>query len=63
MSEFILMLVVDLFLCGTGLVIVWVFGLGRGGFKRPGKGSVNYFLLSLLGLIFWLLILFVFLSI
>lgn len=54
MLEFLFVLIVDLFLTSTGLVLAWSLTLGRFKLIRPERGNAINFLMSLIGLLFWL---------
>ena len=57
--DVVLFIIVDVVLWTTGGILLWVLTIGRFKLVRPGRGSGSYYLLSLLGLVFWLFILYV----
>ncbi len=58
MSELIFLIVFDFFLCLTGSGIVWLLTLGKFKFFREERMTLTYFLLSGIGLLFWLIVAF-----
>ena len=58
MMDVVIFLVVDVILWTTGSVILWILSLGRFKLIHANRRSWTYYLLSLVGFAFWLLILF-----
>ena len=56
MTESILMIVVDLLFSITGAAILWLVSFGRFKFIRPARTTLAYFGLSLVGAIFWIIL-------
>ena len=57
--EIIVYLIFDLVLWTTGSVVLWVVTFGNFKLARANRGSSIYYLLSVVGLIFWLVVLYI----
>lgn len=55
----IIFIVIDLIFCATGGALLWILTLGRFRCFHAGRGSAAYFALSIVGFLFWLVVLYI----